>query len=69
MIIGPVSIQWTKDVVKDQADVQRLDMRRNKVMSGLERDNQAMRHTLKQIFDRGASKDPKPPKGAGANDL
>jgi len=65
MIIGPVSIQWTKDVVKDQADAQR----RNKVMSGLERDNQAMRHTLKQIFDRGASKDPKPPKGAGANDL
>ena len=67
MTIGPIVIRWSKDVHQEQAQAQRHDMRQNRVIAGLDKDNKAMRHTLETIIEGAASRAGKTPTGVGAS--
>ena len=62
----PITIRRTKNIEAEQKARTKLFMRRNSVITRLEKDNQAMRQVLTEIFERGASEKAKTPKGAGA---
>ena len=53
-------------LLAEQARTQRISMRQNRVIAGLSKDNQAMRHTLERIVKGGSSRAAKTPTGAGA---
>ena len=65
MTIGPILIRWKQDVEQEQAQAQRHDMRQNRVIAGLTKDNEAMRHVLKRIRDGVASRTGKTPSRVG----
>ena len=52
MIIGPVTIQWTKDVKTEQTEAQRLSMVRSRLIVRLRADNAAMRNSLQVMMAR-----------------
>ena len=46
MIIGPITIRWTKDIQAEAQEAQRLDMRRNSVIYALTHDKQHLAITV-----------------------
>ena len=74
MILGPIviTISRTKTIKRAlatayeaQAKAQRIDMRQNRVIAGLTKDNEAMRHVLEQVIEGAASRTGKTPSGVG----
>ena len=65
MTIGPILIRWKQDVEQEHQQWQRINMRQNRVIAGLTKDNYAMRHTLEKIIEGMGSRTGKTPSGVG----
>ncbi len=59
----PITIQWTKTVKAEQ----KLWLRRQSVIVGLEKDNTAMRQVIQRLIAKGASRKSKTPKAGVAS--
>ena len=71
MQLGPITIRWTKTLKAEQAEAQKLDLRRNRCIAGQYHDIQALRATVSQwrpvIEAVARNREAKTPKGAGAS--
>ena len=74
MTIGPIVITISRSktieralatAYEAQAKAQRIDMRQDRVIAGLTKDNYAMRHTLEKIIEGMGSRTGKTPSGVG----
>ena len=54
-----------REMYSKQAQAQRINMRQNRVIAGLTKDNEAMRHVLEQVIEGAASRAGKTPSGVG----
>lgn len=71
MIVGPVTIRWTKDIKAEQARRAKAKRLSVAVTEALLHDNTRYKALLRQhglskvLIDAQAGKDSKPPRGAG----
>ena len=54
-----------RQIYSEQAQTQRITMRQNRVIAGLTKDNDAMRHTLEKIIEGMGSRRGKTPSRVG----